>query len=83
MPIRALVGLGSGFDPPGMMELSGPGSPLVPGRRLPARWRTRPNIRVVFCRAVVKIYHGRKTDHREEMWHTAQGKADKMLSRGP
>jgi hypothetical protein len=28
-------------------------------------------------RAVVKIYHGRKSDHRSDMWHTPQEEADK------
>jgi len=31
------------------MELSGRRGPLVPGRRWPARWRTRPNVRVAFA----------------------------------
>jgi hypothetical protein len=68
MPTRAFVGLGSCLDPPGLMELSGLRGPLVPGRRSPARWRTRPNIRVVFTRAVVKIYHGRNKDQRHHLW---------------
>jgi hypothetical protein len=33
----------------------------------PATWRTRPNIRVVFARAVVKIYHGRHSDRLRDM----------------
>jgi hypothetical protein len=63
--------------PPELMELSGP-SPgsLVPGRRLPARWRTRPNHGWV-RRAVVKIYHGHNIDHQRDMWPTPQEKPDK------
>jgi hypothetical protein len=40
MPTRTFVGLGSGLDPPGLLELCLAGGP-------PAAWRTRPNIRVV------------------------------------
>ena len=76
MPTRTFVGLGSGLDPPGLLELCLADDP-------PAAWRTRPNIRVVFCRAVVKIYHGRNTDHTGAMWHTTQGKADKAHPKGP
>lgn len=31
-------------------------------------------------RAVVKIYHGRNTDHRDALWRTAQEEADKHHS---
>ncbi|WP_175647423.1 hypothetical protein [Streptomyces cyaneochromogenes] len=40
MPTRTFVGLGSGLDPPGLLELCLADDP-------PAMWRTRPNIRVV------------------------------------
>jgi hypothetical protein len=54
-----------------------PDDGAVPGRRSPARWRTRPNIRVVFARAVVKIYHGRNVDRPGGMWRRTQEEADK------
>jgi hypothetical protein len=42
MPTRAFGGLGSGLDPPGLLELCPADDPST-------TWRTRPNIRVVFA----------------------------------
>ena len=63
MPTRATVGLGSGLEPPGLMELGGLWEsarawPAVAGSVAHPAEHTG-GVR----RAVVKIYHGRHTDH--------------------